>query len=448
MNFNQELTTTQLQSLVMTTQLKQSLDILNMSKLELDEQIKREVEENPLIEAEKSRDIDWEEYIKYIEKSSKINKSELNYNYHNETNFETIIGGKNNLYDELNFQISLYNLEPIQMKICKYIINNLDYDGYLRVDEEIIINKLNINKEMFIQCLLKVQQLEPNGVGARNISECLTIQIKNLGIENQVLERIINEDLNLIAKNKYKDISKKYKMQLKECVNLIQIVKNLNPKPGIVYSNENSIYIFPDVIVEKIDKKFIAFKNKNDNYHIRINNFYKEILKNSDSDKDAKEFIKEKLNLASNLIKSIDNRDSTILKIAQEIVKEQEMFFEKGINYIKPMRMKDIAQKLDFHESTISRGVNGKYMLTPFGMFEFKYFFTGSINSDIEKGTSSTSIKKLIKDKIKTENKYKPLSDEKIAKILKEEGINIARRTVTKYREELNILSSSKRKQY
>lgn len=448
MNFNQELTTTQLQSLVMTTQLKQSLDILNMSKLELDEQIKREVEENPLIEAEKSRDIDWEEYIKYIEKSSKINKSELNYNHHNETNFETIIGGKNNLYDELNFQISLYNLEPIQMKICKYIINNLDYDGYLRVDEEIIINKLNINKEMFIQCLLKVQQLEPNGVGARNISECLTIQIKNLGIENQVLERIINEDLNSIAKNKYKDISKKYKMQLKECVNLIQIVKNLNPKPGIVYSNENSIYIFPDVIVEKIDKKFIAFKNKNDNYHIRINNFYKEILKNSDSDKDAKEFIKEKLNLASNLIKSIDNRDSTILKIAQEIVKEQEMFFEKGINYIKPMRMKDIAQKLDFHESTISRGVNGKYMLTPFGMFEFKYFFTGSINSDIEKGTSSTSIKKLIKDKIKTENKYKPLSDEKIAKILKEEGINIARRTVTKYREELNILSSSKRKQY
>lgn len=448
MNFNNSLELTQSQKLVMTTALKQSLSILNMNKLEIEEEIKRQAEENPLIEVEKTSDIDWEEYIKHIEKSNRFDKNEINYNSDNDINLENMIKYSSNIYENLHFQISLYKLDKKEMEICKYIIDSLDEDGYFRCEEKEIIKKLNINETLFETCLLNIQQLEPSGVGARNLSECLKIQMNNLGINNDILEKIVANDLELIANNKYKEISKKYKIQLQECVNLISIIKTLDPKPGLSCNAEKSVYVQPDVIVERIDDELIVYNNKSDSCKIKINNFYKEILKNAQSDDSAKEFIKEKLNSATELIKNMDSRANTILKIAQEIVKSQENFFKYGTRYLKPMRMKDIAQKLDFHESTISRGVNGKYMLTPFGMFEFKYFFSSSLESEDEDGISSTSIKKLIQDKIKDENKNKPLSDEKIAKMFKEEGINVARRTVAKYREELGILSSSKRKEY
>lgn len=448
MNFNQGLELTQSQSLVMTTQLKQSLAILNMSKLELDEEIKRECEENPLIDAEKTTEIDWEAYIKNIEKSNLYDKNEVSYNRDNEVSFENMVKYSSSLYEDLHFHISLYKLSKKEMEVCDYIIDSLDEDGYLRANEEEIISELNIDKELFESCLLNIQQLEPNGVGARNISECLIIQIRNLGIDNEILEKIILNDLELIGNNKYRDISKKYKISLQQCVDMMEIVKSLNPKPGISVSKESSMYIHPDVIVEKLDGEFIVYKNTNDNYQLNINNFYKEILKNASSDNSAKSFIKEKLNSATMLIKSIESRNSTIMKIAKEIVKSQQEFFENGVRYIKPMRMKDIADRLGFHESTISRGVNGKYMLTTFGIFEFRYFFSSAIESNKDEGTSSLSIKKMIQDKIKAENKKKPLSDDKIASMLKEEGINIARRTIAKYREELKIPSSSKRKQY
>ncbi|MGL4912077.1 MAG: RNA polymerase factor sigma-54 [Romboutsia sp.] len=448
MNFNHSLELTQSQKLIITTSLKQSLSILNMNKLELEDEIKKQAEENPLMEVEKSNDINWEEYVKDIEKSIRFDKNEINYNSDNDMNLENMIKYSSNIYEHLHFQISLYKLSKEERKVCEYIIDSLDEDGYLRIEESEIIEKLNINEELFETCLLNIQQLEPSGVGARDLSECLMIQMQNLDIINPMLEEIVMNELVLIANNKYKEISKKYKISLQECVNLINTIKTLDPKPGRSCSMDESIYVEPDVVVEKIGEGFIIQGNNSDNCKIKINNFYKEVLKNSQSDKDAKEFIKEKLNSATELIKNIESRKHTILRIADEIVTSQDEFFRKGTRYIKPMRMKDIAQKLDCHESTISRGVNGKYMLTPFGMLEFKYFFSSSLESENEEGVSSTSIKKSIKDKIKNENKKKPLSDDKIAKMLKEDGINIARRTVAKYREELGILSSSKRKEY
>lgn len=448
MNFNQGLELTQTQKLVMTTQLKQSLSILNMSKLELEEEVKREVEENPMLESERTNEIDWESYIKDMDRYKRDTRSEVNYNPDNDINLENLIKDSENLYEHLKFQISLYKLKEKEMEVCKYIIDSLDEDGYLRVDEKDIINELNINKSMFEGCLESIQQLEPSGIGARNLSECLTIQIHNLGIYDELLEEIICEDLELIGKNKYKEISKKYDIPLQRCVNLIDIIKTLDPKPGRTCSVERSIYIQPDVIIEKIDNEFVVCTNENDGLRLRVNNFYKEVLKNSQSDKDAKVFIKEKLNSATGLIKNIENRKATILKIAEEIIKYQDEFFNKGIKYIKPMKMKDIAEELDFHESTISRGVNGKYMLTPFGMFEFKYFFSSALENSDNGSTSSISIKKMIEEIIKQENKSKPLSDDGIVKVLKEKGVTVARRTVAKYREELGILSSSKRKRY
>lgn len=448
MNFNNSLELTQSQKLIMTTQLKQSLSILNMSKLELEEEIKKEAENNPLVEVEKSGEINWEEYIKDMDRSRRLDRTEISYNPDNEVNLENLVKYSSNLYEDLKFQISLYKLTDKELEVCEYIIDSLDEDGYLRTEEKVIVDTLKIDEELFEKCLISVQQLEPSGVGARSLSECLMIQMASLGIYNEILEEIVTKDLNLIANNKYKEISKKYNMSLQKCVELINIIKTLDPKPGRTCSVEKSVYIQPDVTVEKIDDEFIVYLNEKDSYQIRINSYYKDILKNSQSDESAKEFIKERLNSATGLMKNIESRKTTVLKIAEEIVKAQDEFLRKGTKYIKPLKMKDIAEKLKCHESTISRGVNGKYMLTPFGVYEFRYFFSSAIETENNEMASSTSIKKIIKETIKDENKKKPLSDDHISKLLKEKGINVARRTVAKYREELGILSSSKRKEF
>lgn len=446
MNFNHRLEINQSQKLVMTTQLKQSLSILNMSKSELEAEIIKESEENPLLDVEKKEDINWEEYVKNIDNYSY--RGEVNYNPDNEVNLENMIKSVTNIYEHLYFQISLYKLDIKQREVCEYIIDSLDDDGYLRVSQNDIQDELEIDEDMFEDCLYNIQQLEPSGVGARNLSECLIIQMENQGINDEKLRCIIEEDLNLIGLNKFKEISKKHNISLQRCVKLVNMIKQFDPKPGRLCSDEKTSYVQPDVIVEKIDNEFIVYMNERDNFKIRINNFYREVLKNSTEDENAKAFIKNKLNSATGLVKNIESRKNTILKIAEEIAYIQKDFFEKGPKYIKPLRMKDIAESLEFHESTISRGVNGKYMLTPYGLFEFKYFFSSSIETDDSECTSSISIKKIIKDTIKSENKKKPLSDEQISKTLKESGISVARRTVAKYREELGIASSSKRKLY
>lgn len=445
MNLNNRLDLNQSQKLVMTAQLKQSLSILNMSNFELEEEIRKEAEENPLLEVETKGEIDWEEYIKSFENKSCNIK---NYDLDNEITLENLAKYESNLYDYIKTQLGLYPLKKEERKVSEYIVDCLDKDGYLAVEEKYILKKLNIDHKFFNKCLQNIQKLEPSGIGARNLSECLLIQLNHRGINDEIIESIINEDLNLIGNNKFKQISKKYNISMALCLDYINLIRELDPKPGRICSNEKSIYIQPDVIVRKIDGEFIAYMNQSGSYNLSINNYYKSVLKNPSSDEDAKDFIKNKLNYAANLIKNIETRKSTILKIAEVIIKEQEEFFNKGAKFIKPMRLKDIAEELGYHESTISRGINSKYMLTPFGLFDFKYFFSTSIQTESEEGVSSRKIKNLIKDIIDKENKLKPLSDDNICKSLKSEGIVVARRTVAKYREEMNIPSSSKRKQF
>ena len=444
MNLNQNIEINQSQKLIITTSLKQSLDILSMDKQDLEDEIIKQSEENPVIEIEKNNDINWESYINDLYKSSyKVNENYTNNEY---LNYENIISSEKNIYKELLFQISLYKLSNQEREVCEFIIYNLDENGYLNIKEKEIVEYLKIKEELFNKCLEKIQQLEPIGVGARNLSECLIIQIRNRNIKDIKLEKIIREDLDKIALFKYKYISKKYSISTEKCLEYIQIIKMLNPKPGKVYNIEKSVYIQPDVVVEKIHNEFVLSFKDTDIPRIKINNFYKEILLQSNSDEYAKKFIKENLNSAKELIKNIENRKSTILKIAKEIVKSQNDFFEKGTKYIKAMNMKDIAKNLNLHESTISRGVNGKYIMTPFGIFEFKYFFNTAISTDNKEGISNRSVKYILKEIIKKEDKYNPLSDEKIVEKLKENGMNISRRTVSKYRNELNIQSSNKRK--
>ena len=433
--------------LKLTANLKQSLVVLNMSRDEIEDKIKKEANENPLIDIQQPQDIQWETYIKSLS-NNVYDKSEFYYDKDKEFDFKNIVNPPINIYEDLKLQINLYKLTTKEKEVCEYIIDSLDKDGYLRIKDHKIMSTLNISNHLYQYCIKKVQSLEPSGICARTLSECLIIQIKNLGINNNILEKVIEDDLNLVSKNKYKDIIKKYNISKKEFLDIIDDIKSLNPKPIQNIEIEKTIYIKPDIIVKEIDDEFVVISNKIDNYQIKINKFYEKSLQDNQIDEDTKLFIKARLNSAKELIRNIQNRENTIIKIAQKIVKHQREFFINGKNHIKPLTMKEIAKDLGYHESTISRGVNDKYMLTPYGMYEFRYFFSSKIKTTNNEEISSNSIKNIIKELIQSENKKKPLSDEKISILLEEQGYNVARRTVTKYRENMKILSSSKRKEY
>ena len=376
-------------------------------------------------------------------------KNDAPYSSENAVDFENMIRSTSNLYDYLIDELKYFKLTFEEKRICKYIIDSLDEDGYLRINDKEIYDELRVDASLFRRCLDIVQQLDPPGIGARNISECLILQLERMGISNNIVENIIMNDLELIGRNKLKDIAKKYKISIEKCKEAIEIIRHLDPKPGRACSNDKCVYVQPDVIVDKIDGKYIVHTNEKDVYNIKINDFYRNMMTDKDSDKEAKEFIKDRLNSAATLIKNIESRKSTILRIAEAIIDEQQEFIQKGEKYIKPMKMKDIADKLEIHESTVSRGVNGKYMLTPFGLYEFKFFFNAALETDnSSEGASSAGIKRDIKDIIDGENKKKPLSDDAISKMLKEKGVSVARRTVAKYREEMGIPSSSRRKEF
>ena len=438
----------QSQKLIISTSLVQSLKILSMTALELESEIKRQADENPIIEIEienNEKRVDWEKYIKDMKKHNHKDKNEFAYNKDNEINLENMIVAQQNLYDYLKAQVRFLNIDKSERKVCNYIIDSLDENGYLK-DEKLIIEKLNIGYDMYNKCKTYVQSLEPSGVGGVDLNECLLIQLRNLDIKDELLEQIIKEDLDYIGSKNIRLLCKKYDISKNKCMEYIQIIKSLEPRPCKKYSLTDTLYIKPDVIVEKVGDEFVLIENNSDNINIHINSFYSELLNDKDSEKEAKEFIKDRLESGLNLIKSIEQRKSTIMKIAKSILNRQQDFFNKGANYIKPMKMQKIADELDLNQSTISRGVNGKYMLTPFGMFEFKYFFSKGLETSGTEDASATSIKKFVKDTIKHEDKSKPLSDEKIKALLNEQGINVARRTIAKYREELGILPSSKRK--
>ena len=316
MDLNNKIDIIQEQKLVMTTQLKQSLEILNMSTLELEEKVKKEVEENPLLEIEKRIKVERDNSIKSFY-GKNYNREE--YNLSHDINLENIIKYEHTLYDYLKFQLGTFKIDKNERKVCEYIIDCLDNNGYLSCSEKVIIDKLNITCDNFKKCLKYVQQLEPSGIGARDLKECLLIQMKNQNIKNDIIKSIILKDLNLIGENKIKLISKKYNISLEECVKYIEIIRNFNPKPSRLYNNDKSIYIHPDVIVEKLNNKFVISINDSFNFHLYINNYYKNILNNNSTDENTKKFIKNKLNCALNLLKNIDGRKNTILKITEAI---------------------------------------------------------------------------------------------------------------------------------
>ncbi len=297
--------------------------------------------------------------------------------------------------------------------------------------------------------LRMIQEFDPVGVAARDLKECLTIQLRILGINDKAVFEIVEHHLRKLQNKRYKELASELGCSMKKLQQYIDVIKGLDPKPGRKYSTEKSQYVTPDVYVFKLDNDYVIQLNDEGLPKLKISTLYKKMLdKSTDQEsEDAREFIKGKIRSAFRLIKSLDERQRTILRVAKSIVSFQRDFFDYGIERLKPMILKDVADDIGVHESTVSRVVNNKYMHSPRGLFEMKFFFHSGLTSFFGEDVSSLSVKERIKKLIEDENPKKPLSDASIARTFSDEGLKIARRTVAKYREELRIPSSSIRRQ-
>lgn len=448
MKINFSMDVRQTQKLQMTKELKQAIELLNMNNQEVESIIIEEIKENPTLESEAREEIDWSKFLNDIKNvvncQSKSNSDEDD----KDSNPENYLKAPINIYDHLEKEIASLKLSDEDKEIAYYIIERVNDSGYFMSDIAECIDVLEISEEKFLEVLKKVQGIEPTGICARNLKECLILQLEKKYDDDDIVIKLVENELENIAAKKYQLIQKKYKLKECELAQAIKIIKSLDPKPGREFSSFAPMYVFPDVYVEKIGSNWEVINNST-LPQLYVSDFYKKMISENQEglDKETEKYIKEKLNKAINLIRNIDQRKSTIQKVASKIVENQIEFFEKGKSHIVPMKLKDIAEMTGFHESTISRAVNGKYMLTPRGLFEFKYFFTTSVNTSDGHSISNKSIKDRIRELIENENKKKPMSDQKICDLLNDEGIEVSRRTVTKYREELQILTSSLRRE-
>ncbi|WP_066891128.1 RNA polymerase factor sigma-54 [Clostridium nigeriense] len=455
LDFNLNLT--QEQRLVMTQQMQLSIKLLQMSTYDLREYIENEFLENPILEGdfdfvqeEKAYEdkIDYKEMIKYLEFDNYGSQSYGEYNKDDDVSPFNFISEKESLTEYLQEQLIEADEDEYIKAIVSYMIENIDGRGYLDMPLEEICKELNISLELGEEALEVLQDLDPDGIGARDLQECLKIQLIKKGMLDENLEIIIDEYLDLIADNKYNVIAKNLKITPKEAQDLGDIIKKLEPKPSRgFYTGEEVKFIIPDAAIRKIDGQYFVIMNEGVIPRLSINSLYKNILNNKD-DKNTEKYVKERLNSAMFLIKSIEQRKSTLLRILEKVVENQKEYFDNGQKYLKPMTLKEMAELLGIHESTVSRAIKDKYILTSFGTIKIKDLFTTGLSKNQGDGeeVAVVNIKKKIKDLIDAEDKKKPLSDQAICDYLNEKSLNISRRTVAKYREELGIKSSSKRK--
>ncbi|MDI3476540.1 MAG: polymerase sigma-54 factor [Thermoanaerobacterium sp.] len=439
----------QVQKLMMTPQLKQAIEILQLNSYELNELITSELETNPMLEASEDREDIIDAYIE-MNKNSDLDK----YNYSSDDeekddySFENIVYNETSLTDHLMFQLHITPLQKKLKEICKVIIYDLDSNGYLNDDVKKLSEEYKFNEADVLKALNIVQSFDPPGVAARNLNECLKLQLKSKNMYSGIIKEIIDNYLYEIADNKLAYIAKKLNVDIKEVQNAVDEIKKLNPRPGSSFSSYNDTkYVIPDAYIKKVNGDYIVLINESLYPGLRINKSYESILTATDDD-NIKKYLSNKIQSAMWLIKSIESRRDTLYKVLSAIVKEQREFFDRVQKYIKPMNLKKIAEIVGVHESTVSRAINGKYVDTPLGVFEIKYFFQNGIENDDGEKFSQEMIKEMIKQLISDEDPKKTLSDQKIAEILVSQGITISRRTVAKYREEMNIPSSGKRKRY
>ncbi|HDG97369.1 MAG TPA: RNA polymerase sigma-54 factor [Desulfobacterales bacterium] len=464
------------QQLIMTPQLQQAIKLLQLSRLELLETIYQEMETNPVLEEQgvveteeevplddekldsedeptplpevdveepPHDDVDWEAYI------SEYNTgwADTPYEDREVPQFENITSTKTNLYSHLMWQLNMSNFDEAQKEIGLHIIGNITDDGYLDISLEELAQVTGFPIEKIEETLRIIQTFDPVGVGARDTRECLLIQARFQGLGGTLVEKILLDHLKDLEDKRYDNIAKKLGVSMDEVVTAVSIIQGLEPKPGRSYSDEETIYVSPDIYVFKVGDDYEIVLNEDGLPKLRINAYYKDVLSRKDSLPDSvRNYIQEKLKSAAWLIKSIHQRQRTIYKVTESIVRFQRDFFDKGITHLKPLVLRDVAEDIQMHESTISRVTTNKYVYTPQGLFELKFFFNSAISSMDGDAVASESVKEHIRNIIKMENKQKPYSDQEIADILKKLNIRVARRTVAKYRESMGILPSRKRR--
>lgn len=469
------------QQLIMTPQLQMAIKLLQLSRLEMVDMIRNEMEENPALEElqetasdgasddasqdptempptdapetkevtidEKiNEDIDWSNYIDEYNSTGKINfESEER----ESPRFETFITRQESLSDHLLWQLLMAFENTEEQQIGSLIIGNLSKDGYLDLPFDDLVRTSGSSPGKVEHVLSVMQTFDPIGVCAKDLKDCLLIQAKHFGVDTAIVIEIITNHLTHLENKNYKAISRALKISIEEVISTVKIIKGLEPRPGRQFNDDEPHYIVPDIFVYKMEDDFVIVLNDDGMPKLHINNFYQKAIHDSGNVSDqTKEYIRDKLRSAVWLIRSIHQRQKTILKVMESIMRFQQDFFEKGITHLKPMVLRDVAQDIGMHESTISRVTTNKYAYTPQGTFELKYFFNSSISRVYGGAIASASVQEKIKLIIEKEDAKKPFSDSQIAELLKETNIDIARRTVAKYREMLGVLPSNKRKQF
>jgi len=475
MAIQQKLHTKLVQKLILTPSLQQAIKLLPMSTLELADLLNQEMVENPLLEEVPTEELQPAEQAQQekpeadkptAEKTDQWDDADYEYffgdylddGYRSRTPsevkelppIENTLSSTGSLADHLMWQLSLQTEEDRAREIGGAIIGNLDDDGYLVASVEEIAAMGDWPVAEVEKALQHIQTFDPRGVAARDLQECLWLQLKFLGLEGTATEKIVTEHLKLLQNHQVPEIARRLGMTIDDLKEHIEIIRNLDPKPGSRYNPQQSQYVIPDVYVVKVEDQYVAVLNEEGLPQLRISPTYRRLLdKNipgTAENTETRNYVKDKFRSALWLIKSVDQRQKTIQKVANSIINFQREFLDHGIEYLRPLVLRDVANDIGMHESTVSRVVNNKYMHTPQGVFELKYFFHSGISSSYGDSVSSVTIKQRIRKIIENEDPRKPLSDSKIVSILQKEGLMLARRTIAKYREELKIPTSNQRK--
>ena len=487
------------QSLVLAPQLQQSLALLQAPTLELKALVEQELQQNPVLEEAPAAETDLQE--KETQETDKAAEAadpaeppaDLQFDPATEKNasepvddfqaefdrlvqldqewrdhfaqtnlpmrssaeeeekrqfmFDSLVAGTS-LQEMLLEQVRESALSEQQWPIAEMLIGNIDEYGYLKATLDELAFSTGLSADKVLEVLKVIQTFDPVGVGARDLRECLLLQLERSGQQNTLEYRIVNEFMDALGKRRIPEIARGTGHSVDDVQEALERIARLEPRPGRAFLPDNDQYILPEVFVQRVGDEFLVTTNNEHIPHLRISNTYKDLMAHGQNSAEVRNYIREKIRAGKFLIKSLHQRQQTILNIAREIVSRQREFMDKGVAFLKPLTMVQVAEVVGVHETTVSRAVSGKYMQTPQGLFEMKYFFTAGIQTASGDGMSNTSVKDMIAEIFKKEDTAKPLSDQEVVRMLKEKGIVIARRTVAKYRTELNILPSNLRKVY
>ncbi len=466
------------QRLALTPSLLQKIELLQLNKLELQEMLNQELIENPILEevldnenqpesawddeaaenpaspesaeareGSKERDsfdeIDFRYFFdEYLDTGYRSRESEDS----ERPSFEAFLSRPPSLEERLNWQLGLSEVKPEIAEIARQIIGNLNEDGYLIISLEELCQVANCAMPEAVEALEVVQSMDPIGIGARDLRECLSLQLQSMDLKESLAYRVIQDHLGLLEGRKFKEIAGQTGASFEEVLQAVDCLKHLIPKPGLRYNNQKATYVQPEVTIAKVDDEFVVLLNEEGMPQLRLNAAYRELLKSNAVSSETKAFLRERLRSAVDLLRSVNQRKQTICRVCACIANRQRDFLEKGSACLHPMLIKDVANELGVHSSTISRVVTNKYVETPQGVMELRKFFTMGVEKADGEELSIVQVKLKIKELIKVENRNKPYSDNQIAQMLRGQNIFITRRTVAKYREQMQIPGSRERK--